>query len=275
MADSILHESSNPSPEVQCVVTEPRVAVCEFEPIVGEIDANTETIDQLTASCPKGTEIAVFPELCLTGYDLGLLPEHAVEVPGRETDRLNDIAIGSGIDLVVGVPEQAGDELYNSLLYISDDGIKAIYRKRRPWGDEADVFSSGTEATTVETPLGKAGFLLCYDLNFPELSMEYAAEGCDFLCVSAAWRQSFAADWQLLTRARALDSTCYVMATNHRGSQSGRAHAGGSLVAGPRGDVLGKTTDGLQIASCPIREMVLESSRELNPVREARNQQDS
>lgn len=252
-------------------MTESRAVVCEFEPIIGEVNANVETIAELVALCPEGSEVAVFPELCLTGYDLDILPDHAVEVPGQETARLTDIATESGVDLVIGVPERSGDELYNSLLYISGDGVKAVYRKQRPWGDEVDVFSAGTEATTVKTPLGKAGFLLCYDLNFPELSMEYVAKDCDLLFVSAAWRQSFATDWQLLTRARALDTTCYVVAANHRGSQSGRVHAGGSLIAGPRGDVLGTTTAGMHIASCSILETVLDAGRERNPVRKVRD----
>ncbi|UPV75221.1 carbon-nitrogen hydrolase family protein [Halorussus limi] len=230
-------------------------------------------ISELAESCSVDTQVTVFPELSLTGYDLDILPEHAIEVPGQETDALSAIAADSGIDLVVGAPERDGRELYNSLLYISNNGVEAVYRKRRSWGDEADIFSTGTEATTVETPLGKAGFLLCYDLNFPELSMEYMDADCDLLFVSAAWRQSYASDWQLLARARALDNTCYVAAANHRGSQSGRVHAGGSLIAGPRGDVLSKTTDGMRIVGCPIQETVLKSGRKRNPVREARRHQ--
>lgn len=253
-------------------MTDSRVAACEFEPVVGECRQNVETIADLAASCHRGTEVAVFPELGLTGYDLDLLPEQAVRVPGRETDRLTDIAAQTGVDLVVGVPEREGDDLYNSLLYVSSDGVEASYRKRRPWGDEATVFTPGTEPTTVETPVGAAGFLLCYDLNFPELAIEYSAADCDVLFVSAAWRQSFAADWRLLTRARALDGAFYVVASNHRGSQSGRVHGGGSLVAGPRGDVLGKTTDGMPVASCPVSENVLRTGRERNPVRDTRRE---
>lgn len=250
-------------------MTEPRVAVCEFEPVVGDSAANLDTIRDLAASCPAGTEVAVFPELCLSGYDLDLLPEHAVEVPGRETDRLVDVAAESGVDLVVGVAIEEGPDLYNTLLYVSADGVETTYRKQRPWGDEAECFASSTAATTVETPLGRAGFLLCYDLNFPELAMEYVAGDCDLLFVSAAWRLSFANNWELLARARALDSTTYVVAANHRGSQSGRVHAGGSLIAGPRGDSLATVTDGMRVASCPVREEVLDVARERNPVREA------
>lgn len=238
--------------------------------MVGEVSTNEETLAELVSTCPAGTEVAIFPELCLTGYDLAVAREHAIEVPGQVTGRLTDLAAESGVDLVVGVPERADGVLYNSLLYVSDDGVEATYRKRRPWGDESAVFASGTEAITVETPLGRAGFLLCYDLNFPELATEYATADCDLLFVSAAWRQSFAADWRLLARARALDSTCYVVAANHRGSQFGRKHAGESLITGPRGDVLAKTTGGTRVATSPVRRAALDFGRARNPVREVR-----
>lgn len=255
-------------------MTDPRVAVCEFEPAVGEPSTNEETMADLAAACPPATEVAVFPELCLTGYDLDAARERAVEIPGPATRRLADLAAESGVDLVVGAPERADGQLYNSLCYVSADGVEATYRKRRPWGDESDVFATGSEATTVETPLGRAGFLLCYDLNFPELAADYSAADCDLLLVSAAWRQSFADDWRLLARARALDATCYVAASNHRGDQSGREHAGESLVAGPRGDALAATTDGRRVASAPVTAAALDAGRKRNPVRATRRDRD-
>lgn len=256
-------------------MTPPHVAVCEFEPVVGELSVNEGKIADLAKACPPETEVAVFPELCLTGYDLEVARESAIEIPGAATKRLATIAAESGVDLVVGAPECVEESRYNSLFYVSSDGVEATYRKRRPWGDESDVFASGTEATTVETPLGRAGFLLCYDLNFPELAADYSAADCDLVFVSAAWRRSFSADWRLLARARALDNTCYVAASNHCGDQSGREHAGGSIIAGPDGTVVGATPDGYRLASASVAKAALDAGRERNPVREARNGRDS
>jgi predicted amidohydrolase len=254
-------------------MTQPRLAACQFEPTVGDVDANLDRIEQLAAQLPASTAFAVFPELCVTGYDLDVVPETKTPVPGPVTERVQAIARDTGVDLVVGLPEADGDDVYNALVYVSEAGVEATYRKQQLWGDEAEQFTVGTDPTTVETPVGRVGLLLCYDLNFPELALAYDEADCGLLAVSAAWRQSFDRDWRLLCRARALDQTCYVVASNHVGSQSGRHHAGESLVAGPRGDIVAKTTDGTPTVSATVGSNALEAAREKNPVRRSRRGQ--
>ncbi|SEO21081.1 Carbon-nitrogen hydrolase [Halogranum amylolyticum] len=253
-------------------MTQPRIAVCQFEPTVGDVDANLDRIERLAERLPAATAVAVFPELCVTGYDLDVVPSTKTTVPGPVTERVQTVARDTGVDLVVGLPEAAGDDVYNSLVYASGDGVEATYRKQRLWGEEATQFTAGSEATTVDTPLGRLGLLLCYDLNFPELAVDYGEADCDLLAVSAAWRRSFDRDWRLLCRARALDQTCYVVGSNHLGSQSGRHHAGESLIAGPRGDVVAKTTDGVPTASAAVVPEALDVARERNPVRQSRRE---
>ncbi|MCO8243424.1 carbon-nitrogen hydrolase family protein [Haladaptatus sp. AB643] len=247
-------------------MTVPRVATCQFEPTVGRPDTNIEAIEELARKLPESVEFAVFPELCVVGYDLTAVPTHRTSVPGPITDRLTDVVRDVGVDLVVGIPEVDTGTVYNSLVYVGEDGVLATYRKRRLWGDEANCFDAGTEPVTVDTPAGTVGLLLCYDLNFPELSLTYARDHCDVLAVSAAWRQSFERDWRLLCRARALDGTCYVVGSNHVGTQAGRKHAGESCIVGPRGDIVSKTTDGSAVVSAPVTPESLTLAREKNPV---------
>lgn len=251
-------------------MTHPQIAACQFEPTVGDVEANLDRIEQLAGDLSEPVTFAVFPELCVTGYDLDTASAAKTPVPGPTTERVSEIARKTAVDLVVGIPEAVGDNIYNSLVYVSEHGVEATYRKQHLWGDEATVFTEGTEPTTVETPIGRVGFLLCYDLNFPERALEYSEASCDVLAVSAAWRQSFDRDWRLLCRARALDQTCYVVGANHLGSQLGRQHAGDSFVAGPRGDVLAATTDGVPTVSADIVPEAIEAARAKNPVRRSR-----
>ncbi|WP_222914145.1 carbon-nitrogen hydrolase family protein [Natrinema sp. SYSU A 869] len=253
-----------------------RIAACQFEPHIGDVDANLDRIERLTERLPPATVFAVFPELCVTGYDLDSALPAQTAVPGPVTDRIQTIAQKTGVDLLIGLPEAAGDDVYNSLVYVSDHGVKAIYRKQQLWGDEAAPVTAGTEPTVVETPAGRVGMLLCYDLNFPELALEYAKAGCDLLAVSAAWRQSFDHDWRLLCCARALDQTCYIVGSNHSGTQSGRHHAGESLIAGPRGEIITKATDNRPTISAEIDPDAIETARRKNPVQKSRrNEGDS
>lgn len=248
-----------------------RVAACQFEPTIGDVDANVDAVDRSLSSLPDTVEIAVFPELAATGYDLDIAEELAAAVPGALTDSIVDTACEHGITIVIGVPERDADALYNTLAVIDADGVKAKYRKQHPWGDESGVFATGDGPTTIDTKAGTLGLALCYDLNFPELALEYARVGCDLLAVSAAWRRSFEADWRLLTRARALDGPYYVAGSNHVGDQDGRIHAGGSLIADPTGTVLSEAKAGHGHAVAPVEADRLETARERNPVRQTRN----
>jgi predicted amidohydrolase len=248
------------------------IGACQFEPVVGDPAANVDSIDASLGRASESLAVAVFPELALTGYDLDAAQEHAGPVPGPLTDPLVTVAADHDVSLVVGVPERAGDEYYNTLVYVTPDGVEATYRKLYRWGDEAQLFAAGEELPVVETPVGDLGFALCYDLNFPELGLAYSRKGIDVLAVSAAWRQSFAADWRLLCRARALDGPCYVAGSNHTGSQSGRVHAGGSLLAGPSGSVLSEAGEQAAVVSTPVREDTLADGRGRNPVRQTRDE---
>lgn len=246
------------------------VAACQFEPAVGESITNLEIIDRMLARLPSSVAIAVFPELCVTGYDLDIVTERAAPIPGPLSDRLVSIAAAHDMIIVAGVPEHDGENLYNSLIIVDGDGVRDSYRKQRLWGDEAVIFSSGDTLTTVETRVGTVGLALCYDLNFPEIGLDYAREGCEILVVSAAWRTSYEADWRLLLRARALDGPYYVVGSNHAGDQLGRNHAGSSLVADPSGTVLSEVSGEVGHAVTPVEREQMNTGHNRNPVRASR-----
>lgn len=247
------------------------IAACQFEPTIGDVDANVAATDRALSGLPNQVELAVFPEMGAVGYDLDTVQELAGPVPGALTDRFVDVARAHDTTVVVGVPEQEGESYYNTLAVVDGDGVTATYRKQYLWGDESDVFETGDGPTTVDTEAGTLGLALCYDLNFPELGLEYARADCDVLAVSAAWRRSFEADWRVLTRARALDGPYYVVGSNHVGDQAGRTHAGRSLVVDPTGTVLSEAETGRGHVVASVEPSRLETARERNPVRATRN----
>ncbi|MDQ2052228.1 carbon-nitrogen hydrolase family protein [Natronolimnohabitans sp. A-GB9] len=245
-------------------------AACQFEPTIGDVDANLETIRAVGEDLPAAVTFAVFPELCVTGYDLPVVPYLGEPIPGPTTDSLVDIAAELDCQLAVGLPERDGNRYFNTTVVVSEHGVEATYRKRYLWGDETNVFEPGDGPTTVETPLGRVGLCCCYELNFPEVGLEYARRSCDALAVNAAWRESFLDDWNLLCRARARDGPYYVVASNHTGDQDGREHAGHSLVATPQGEIETSVGTEPDAASAPVTEAALERARKRNPVRRTR-----
>ncbi|MDR5671974.1 putative amidohydrolase [Halalkaliarchaeum sp. AArc-CO] len=259
------------------MTTPPRVAACGFEPVVGDVDANRNRVASAIEVLPGDVTLSVFPELCVSGYDLDTAREIAAPVPGPLTKPLVEIAASHDTSMVVGVPERSRNSeetVYNSLAYVTPDGVEGVYRKRFLWGEEATVFSVGEEPLVTETPAGTLGYLTCYDLNFPEAELPYAHAGCDLLAVSAAWRTEYLDDWQLLARARAFDGNCYVVASNHTGTQRGRDHAGHSLIAGPDGSIVEETGPEEGAAVAQIMGTELERARERNPVAETRREKE-
>lgn len=257
--------------EVVAVSEPKRVAACQFEPTVGDVDANLGTVEHTLGSLPSSVAVAVFPELSVTGYDLDVAADRAAPIPGALTDRLVPVAADHDVTVVAGVPERDDGSLYNSLVVVDGDGVRATYRKQYAWGDEEDCFEAGDGPTTVETSVGTVGLALCYDLNFPEVGLDYARRGCDVLAVSSAWRASYEGDWRLLVRARALDGPYYVVGSNHAGDQRGRDHAGLSLVADPSGTVLSEVTAGVGHAVAPVERERIEAGHDRNPVRATRD----
>lgn len=242
------------------------LAAVQFEPTPGAIESNLEAFEEYLAGLPAVVDLAVFPEMSVTGYDLEVAKTEAEPIPGDLTDRLVDLAADNETHVAAGVPELVEGAIYNDLVYVSESGVEGRYRKQKLWGDEAEVFEASHDPVVVETEVGRVGLLVCYDLNFPELALEYADQAVDLLVVSAAWRTEFLDDWELLLRARALDTTAYVVGSNHSGDQNGREHAGHSMIVGPSGNILAQAGSGPATITAEMTPAAIEEARERNPV---------
>ena len=127
---------------------------------------------------------------------------------------------------------------------------------------ESDDYRPGARVVTADTPLGRLGLSVCYDLRFPELYRALADHGAEILTAPSAFTASTGrAHWELLLRARAVENLCYVLAPNmgHRDHPK-RPTWGGSAIVDPWGVVLASLDDGEGFA---IADIDLERLREL------------
>lgn len=117
---------------------------------------------------------------------------------------------------------------------------------------ESAAFEPGTEAVVAETPWGRLGMTVCYDIRFAHLYRTLAKRGADFFSTPAAFTKvSGEAHWHVLQRARAIENGCYVLAPAQCGTHAeGRQTFGHSLIVDPWGSVLadGGETPGFIIA---------------------------
>jgi predicted amidohydrolase len=120
---------------------------------------------------------------------------------------------------------------------------------------ESDTYAAGDEVVVAQTPFGGVGLSICYDLRFPELYRRQVEAGARWLCVPSAFTRETGRDhWEVLLRARAIESQCYVIAPAQCGRHApDRASYGRSLVIDPWGLVMAQGGDepAVLIADCP------------------------
>lgn len=134
---------------------------------------------------------------------------------------------------------------------------------------ESDTFEAGDQVITVDTPAGRLGLAVCYDLRFPELFRALRDKGADWVCLPSAftWKTGNA-HWHALIRARAIENQLYVVAAGqggHNGSQ--RRTYGHSLICDPWGSVLAEVNeDGPGIVTAALDKHWLDQLRQQMPV---------
>jgi predicted amidohydrolase len=118
---------------------------------------------------------------------------------------------------------------------------------------ESNAYAAGDRVVTVETPAGRLGLTICYDIRFPALFEALGQAGCDIIAIPAAFTVTTGqAHWHLLQRARAVEASAYTVSAAQVGRhEDGRRTYGHSLVVDPWGEVLldlGGETAGLGFA---------------------------
>ena len=131
---------------------------------------------------------------------------------------------------------------------LDDDGSER-YR-------EADTYQPGDEVVVATTPFGGVGLSICYDMRFPELYRIQVDAGARWLCVPSAFTRETGKDhWEVLLRARAIESQCYLIAPAQCGRHApDRASHGRSLIIDPWGLVIAQGGDEptVLVADCPL-----------------------
>jgi len=177
--------------------------------------------------------------------------------------------------------ERDGERVYNTTVVFDRNGREvARYRKMHlfdvttPDGRsyrESDVVERGSEVVTYEAEGITVGCTICYDLRFAELFLELARRGAELIFVPAAFTRETGRDhWEVLLRARAIETQCYVAAPAQWGpfpTPQGTAWTyGRSMIVGPWGQVLAQVQDGTGVASVELDLDYLRRVRELVPV---------
>ncbi len=226
-----------------------RVAACQFDPTIGEVDHNLEQIERLlTDASQAGTALAVVPEASITGYAFASLDE-ALPIARRASavamDRLAELSARLGLSVICGSLEAEGDEVYNVALIVTPDGQRFRYRKVHLPFLGVDRFATpGPDAPAVVELAGmRVGVLICYDLRFPEAARICALDGADLIALPTNWPVGVEFHPDLFAPARAAENHCYLLAADRIGEERGTRFLGRSVFVDPDGQRLGAASD--------------------------------
>jgi predicted amidohydrolase len=212
-------------------------------------EANLQKIERLTFKAKEqGADLAIFPEMSLTGYVIrDQLYEMAETVPGPTVEKIEELARKTGMHIIFGMPEQSEKTqatIFNTAVFVGPQGYIGKYRKMylptHSVFEEKRYFRPGYQTAAFQTNLGNIGLCICYDIFFPEVIRLTRLRGAQLIvCISAspAVRRSY---FETLTCARAIENTVYIAYVNLAGVQDGLQFWGGSRIASPNGDLLAK-----------------------------------
>ena len=166
----------------------------------GDAGANrTATAEAAKLLFDQGAQLVVLPELSVPWYTV--MPDEvarsAEPLWGPTVDAWTAIAADHSGLVVGGFCERDGEAFYNTAVVVDRSGVIGHYRKLHLFADEKACFTPGDRGLPiVETPVGRLGLCICYDLRFVEVVRVLALSGAELVCVPSAWITGFdAARW--------------------------------------------------------------------------------
>jgi predicted amidohydrolase len=219
-------------------------------PWAGAEEARNRTVGLLRDAAALGAALAVLPELCTISYDFATrhqVAERAEPMDGPSVAAWHHVARETGMHIVAGFPERDGAKIFNSAALIAPSGVLGLYRKAHLFSVERDVFDPGdTGFASWDTPVGRIGVLICYDLRFAEAVRVLLLRGTDLLCVPTTWTDRGKAEpWDsrgwcganYLAAGHAYGNRMWVICADRAGQDGGIRTLGCSAIFAPSGMV--------------------------------------
>lgn len=216
----------------------------------------------------QGAQLVVTPENCLVFGTRADYQRHAEPLgAGPLQAELAAITRQLGIWLLIGsmpIRQADGSVTTTSLLFDSEGECQAHYDKLHMFDvevadahqsyRESDTFRPGRDIKVVPTPFGNIGLSICYDVRFPQLYSALRAQGADIIVVPAAFTKvTGKAHWDVLLRARAVETQCWIVAAAQWGEHNeGRETWGHSMVIDPWGQVVACQQQGTGVLTADL-----------------------
>jgi len=226
------------------------------------VSANLNEVSrQIKSAVAAGAKLIVLPEnfAIMSFHDADQLKVAEDEGNGPIQDFLSEQAKANNVWIIAGtIPLKLnsnnvnyGSKFYAACLVYNEKGeVVSRYDKIHLFDvhleissetyNESETIEAGNKAVVVDTPFGKVGLAICFDLRFPELFRQLVLQGADIIVLPSAFTAiTGKAHWEVLVRARAIENLCYVVASAQGGYHvNGRETHGDSMIVDPWGTVI-------------------------------------
>ena len=204
-----------------------RLLAIQMESVIGEPEINIDTVKNLLiANIEKyeGADFVFLPEVWTTGWHTPAFLSTAETLEDSKAVRmLSEIALKYDTNIIGGsFIRKSEGKYYNSCPVINRHGeVIAIYDKNHLYsyyGDnEGEIITKGSNPVMVEIEGVKIGLTICFDIRFPEIYRAYRKAGADILVNCAAWGANKPIPWEMMTKSRAIENQCYMVALTQCG----------------------------------------------------------
>ena len=267
MLSPLTEPTSASSPAINLTGRGPAVAVVQLVSKLSVEDNLRATALLIQRASTQGAQLVMLPESFAVFGDPQMVSHGAeASLPQRGLRLwLSQQAKANKVWLIGGtIPCQQGIRDMNKVrsacfVYDSEGAEVARYDKIHMFDvdikdshgsyRESDTFEAGAELVVVDTPVGKVGLTICYDLRFAEIHARLVDLGAQIIVNGAAFTKTTGqAHWHTLLRARAIETQCYILAASHGGQHDHRQTFGHSMIIDPWGQVLVELGEGPGIA---------------------------
>jgi predicted amidohydrolase len=256
-----------------------RVALAQLDCELGDVPENTRRARALIAEArAERADLVVLPELTLTGYSIGRVPDD-VSLASDDDELVELAGAADGLGCVIGFAEAGRVHTYNSAAYLERGAVQHVHRKLYLpnygiW-EERKHFTPGTAMRSFDTQIGRVAMLICADAWQPAVAVLAVQDGARVLIVpscSTRQRPEIVAEWHDVNRFYARMLETFVVFVNRVGEEGDLRFWGGSHVYDPYGDLVAEAPEnepGLVIAELDLSK-VRRRRREMPLVKEAR-----
>lgn len=190
-----------------------RLAAVQMQIEPGQRDDNLARAAKLLSEArERRADLACLPATFATGLNFPTLRSDATAEDGPVVQFLAEQARTLGMHIAAGVLLSAGRDVYDAAVLVGPGGdTLGWYRRSCVWAGESEYVSTGSPGDVIDTPVGRIGLLVSYDLRFPEAGRQYLAQDADLIVCVANLFGPFSHPLRSICRARAADNECVLV----------------------------------------------------------------